>query len=432
MFRMPAYIVIVLLAGFLSVASSVHAGERISFGGYVKSFVTGFDQPEISAGNVTFDPDFLWANNNRVRINMDVTLADWLSFDGSYDLSLRIQDDDLFVSDPSAVFQSFPVYRCADFKTRIWPDNPGKGDNAAIFQNLDRLHFTASAPNFDVIIGRQIIAWGSAHVINPTDIITPFLFTEIDTEDRVGVDAARLRVPLGLMGEVDAGYVAGEDFEWERSAAFVRGRFYALNTDVSLLAMAFHENLLCGADITRNIGGAGAWCEAGYVWADAVGERGPNDHDMDYLRVSAGMDYNFNVGSGLYGFFEYHFNGAGSNESGEYVENILSNTTAFKEGAVYLLGRHYLVPGASYQLTALMTFFVQSFVNLSDGSVLIAPYVEYNIAEDMYLSVGGYATIGDNPSVQASQGITSIPRPVLNSEFGSYPNQYYAFLRYYF
>jgi hypothetical protein len=424
--------VFLLLIGLLAVAIPAQAGERVSIDGYFKSFIVGLVQPEVTLVDGTTIDDNLWANNNRVRGNIGVTLSKWLSFDGSYDLSLRIQDDDLFLTDPFVAFSQIPTYRVADLEGRIWPDDPGKGDHVAFFQNLDRLYLTASSEKFDLIIGRQIIAWGSGHAINPTDIITPFLYTEIDMEDRVGIDAARLRIPVGLLGEIDAGYVAGEDFKWEQSAAFMRGKFYAWRNDIALLVMAFRENILCGFDITRAIGGAGTWCEAAYVWADAANDRDSHDGELDYLRLSVGADYNFTVGSGLYSFLEYHYNGAGSSESRDYALNVVQNSAAYTEGSVYLMGRHYLVPGVSYQLTALTSFFIEALVSLSDGSVILTPYVEYNIAEDAYLSAGGYGAFGDNPTMQGSMGDDGPSGLNLNSEFGSYPNQFYIFLRYYF
>jgi hypothetical protein len=418
--RSPVRLVL-LLAALLAAAAPARGSDRISIGGYVKSFVVGFDQPDIGP----IEGDFLWANNNRARANLGVRLLDWLEFDGSYDLSLRIQDDRLFAGDPILVFPTFPVYRVKDPDALIWPDSPGVGDHVALYQNLDRLYLTASAPWFDVIVGRQVIAWGAAHAINPTDVITPFFYTDIDVEDRIGVDAARVRIPLGSLAELDAGYVAGKDFEWPQSAAFVRGRFYALKTDVSLLTMAFRENLMVGGDVARTIGRAGAWCEAAYVWADAAGRRTAYSENLDYMRLSIGMDYNFNVGPGLYTFLEYHFNEAGAHETRRYVSNIFENAVAYSDGAVYLLGRHYLIPGMSYQLTALTTLSINTLVNLTDGSVLLAPYVEYNLTENTYISVGGYGAFGDGPAI-------GLFGPVLNSEFGAYPQQYYAFLRYYF
>jgi hypothetical protein len=422
----------VLLIVLVFVANPIIAQERFTVDGYVKSFTVGFEQPDIELDHGELDGEFLWANNNRVRLNLGTTLTKWLTLNSSYDLSLRFQDDDLFLTDPVTIFAELPIYRVADPKARIFPDNPGQGDHVALFHNIDRMYFTASAPFFDLIVGRQAIAWGSAHAISPTDILNPFLFTEIDTEDRIGIDAVRLRIPTGSLGELDAGYVGGEDFTWERSAAYLRGKFYALKTDVSLLAMMFRENLLYGLDITRAVWGASIWSEAAYVWADGTGDRTSQSEKMDYLRLSTGVDYNFSVGSGMYTFIEYHYNEAGASESRNYVLNAQKNSTAYIDGSVYLLGRHYLVPGISYQLTALTFLFVESLVSLTDGSVLVTPYIEYNMAENVYLSIGGYGAIGDHPSITSIHGGNATAGMTLSSEFGSYPQQVYAFLRYYF
>jgi len=422
----------VLLVVFSAVPCQ--AVDWLSVDGYLKSFLVGFDPAEYQNKEEAPPQNFTWALNNRVRTNVAVYMADWLDFNASYDLSLRIQDDDLFQDNPLLIFQTFSIYRVDDLNWKIWPDDPGEGDHVAVYQNLDRLFFTVRAPRFDLIVGRQAIAWGSAKAVNPTDIIAPFIYTEIDTEDRIGVDAARLRVPAGSLGEVDVGYVAGEDFKWDESAVFTRGKFYAGKTDFTLIAMAFRENALAGVDVTRAIGGAGAWCEAAYVWANAFDDRAEADKEMDYLRLSAGADYNFS--SGVYTFVEYHFNGAGSDDPSEYASNIVSNPTAYLDGAVYLFGRHYVIPGVSWQVSPLTTLFVQVLANLSDGSFLMAPYFEYNATDNVYISVGAYAGVGANPnaivlpSPLANDEFVVIPD--FNSEFGTYPSQYYAFLRYYF
>jgi hypothetical protein len=410
------------MLALLVAASPAQAGDRVSVDGYFKSFIVLFDERDVQGGA---DGELLWANNNRGRLNLAAQLSEWLEFNGSYELSLRIQDDRLFQVRPGVVVQALSIYRVDDLDLRIWPDDPGAGDHVALFQNLDRVYFTASATHFDLVVGRQAIAWGSAHAINPTDIIAPFLYTEIDTEDRIGVDAARLRIATGSLGELDLGYVAGEDFQWAESAAFLRGRFSTLKTDVALLFMAFRENALVGLDVARSVGDAGAWCEAGYVWAGVLNDTSSVGNGMDYGRVSIGADYNFNIGNGLYAFLEYHYNGAGTGDAHDYLTNVQTNPTAYLDGAVYLLGKQYLIPGVSYQLTPLTLLFGELLVNLSDGSFLVYPYIEYNISENVYLSVGGYAAVGDNPAVLNNQ-------VVLNSEFGTYPSQLFAFLRYYF
>jgi hypothetical protein len=427
--RRAAFIVLFVL----SVPSASGALDRLEVGGYIKAFSVGIDPAQYTNPEAAPRQDFMWANNIRSRANLALRPRDWLVFDVSYDLSLRIQDDDAFKPNPFLSFLLSSIYRVDDLNALIWPDNPGEGDYVALYQNLDRLFVTFHARPFDLFVGRQAIAWGSAKAINPTDIIAPFLYNQIDVEDRIGVDAARLRVPVGALAEVDMGYVAGKDFAWDESAAFARGRFYALETDVVLLVMAFRENALAGLDVTRSIGGAGAWCEAAYAWGRAFDNRSVIGDEDDYLRLSAGADYNFDAG--IYTFLEYHYNGAGVPDPHDYYENIINNSTAYTDGAVYLFGRHYVIPGISWQATGLTTVSGQVLANLNDGSVLLAPYVEYNAAENLYLSAGGYVAIGEEPTAipvplwLAGPGAV-IPR--FNSEFGAYPSQYYAFLRYYF
>jgi hypothetical protein len=403
------------------------AVDWLDVSGYLKSFAVGIHPAEIENASDEFQQDFMCAMNNRARANIAVYFSEWLDFNLSYDLSLRIQDDDLFRATPLLVFQVLSIYRVDDLNLLIWPDEPGEGDYVAFFQNLDRFYLTLRAPRFDLFVGRQVIAWGSAHAINPTDIIAPFLYTEIDAEDRIGVDAARLRVPAGSLGEVDVGYVAGEDFKWTESAVFARGKFYAGKTDFALLGIAFRENAMAGIDVTRAVGGAGVWCEAAYVWAKVLDDRSSVGTDNDYFRLSTGADYNF--GAGVYTFLEYHYNGAGVNDPTRYLWNIASNPTAYQDGAVYFFGRHYIIPGVSWQVTPLTVLFVEVLANVSDGSFLLAPNVEYNAAENIYLSIGAYGAIGKNPEMAT---VGHLEQLQFNSEFGAYSSRYYAFLRYYF
>lgn len=405
----------------LSPASSA-AVDWITLDGYIKSFAVVFDPAEIS--NANEQPDATWANNNRARANMALYPARWLQCDVSYDLSLRLQDAGVFESNPFFIFRAFSIYRVRDLDHELWSGDSGGDTQKLLLQNLDRLLVTARLAWGDLIVGRQAIAWGSGHAVNPTDIIAPFLYTEIDTEDRTGVDAARLRVPAGSLGEVDVGYVAGEDFHWSGSAAYGRCRLYAAGTDISAIGMVFRDNVLAGLDVTRALGGAGTWCEAAYVWGGAARPGGREEGDTDYLRLSAGADYNF--GAGVYVFAEYHFNGAGESKPDYYLENVFDNTTAYLDGAVYLLGRHYVIPGISWQATPLVTVFAEFLGNLNDGSLMLAPYVEYNATDNLYLSAGWYGSTGGSPRIVGGGKLW------LGSEFGAYPTQYYAFLRYYF
>ena len=113
----------------------------------------------------------------------------------------------------------------------------------------------------------------------------------------------------------------------------------------------------------------------------------------DYFRLTTGLDYSL-TGT-TYGFVEYHYNGVGTNHAEDYLA-VLSHP-AYRDGSVYLLGRHYLIPGLTHQITPLLTGNVMALVNLGDPSASIVPSLEYNVATDIYLSAGAYIGVGEEP-----------------------------------
>jgi hypothetical protein len=365
------------------------------------------------------------AVNNRLRLSLFGKINPLLSLTFAYDFSPRIQDRSLFVNQILPVGLNTAAYRAADIDSRLYPDEGDSASSFAVFQNLDRGYLTIKSELADIYVGRQAIAWGSAHVINPTDVIAPYAFNELDIEDRIGVDAIRVRFPTGMMGEIDAGYVFGDDFAFENSAMFLRSRLHHRHTDLSLLACGFRENLLAGFDLTRSIGGAGFWLEGGYVLVDALGGKRRNN-DEDYFRSSLGLDYSLSTGAYL--SVEYHFNQAGASEPDRYLAGF--EEVAYREGSVYLMGMHYLAPGISGQVTPLVTLVGESLINLVDPSIFLMPQVEYNIAENIYLSAGAYLGLGKNPHSVVSQDHGSVMR--LRSEFGAYPDSYFTSFRVYF
>lgn len=400
------------LAICLMVTPSVEVADaEFRVGGYYKNFSTVFNSPV---------PDAAMAGIvvNRLRLNLSHTPTDTLSFALAYDFTPRVQDPLLFSQSLIAVSAASSSYRVADFKSQIYPSAEDPAGSVGIYHNLDRAAVQFSTDFADFSIGRDAIAWGSARIINPTDIIAPYTYDQLDTEDRVGVDAIRVRIPVGVMGEVDTGYIFGNNFDFDKSAVFFRTQLNAAETDFSILLLEFQRDLLIGLDVARGIGGAGFWLETAYVLAEPFDDE-PDAAD-DYLRTSVGLDYSF--GGETYAFIEYHFNGAGAREPENYLTNL--EQPAYTRGGVYLLGQHYLAPGFTRQLTPLVSFSGQMLFNLSDPSTWVAPQVAYNIAEDIHLSVGGFVSIGKRPKNGESSEF--------QSEFGSYPNLFFSSFRVYF
>ena len=224
------------------------ADDKLQISGYYKNFSTGLDSP-------LPDEPIIGAVNNRLRLNCGYIPTDAFSFDLSYDFASRIQDPSLFSELPIAAGADSLRYRVADFDTTIYPDEDDPEGSFGLFQNLDRVSVAYGADFGDITIGRQAIAWGSARVVNPTDVIAPYAYNQLDTEDRLGVDAIRVQIPIGVLGEFDTGYVFGENLAFEKSAFFLRSQLNAIEADFSIILLGFREHLMTGFDIARGIGG---------------------------------------------------------------------------------------------------------------------------------------------------------------------------------
>ena len=403
--------IITLFICLMSLTYGSIALAEFSYGGYCKNFFTTFKTP-------LPDRPLMGAAVNRLRLNLSYVPTDVISFAFAYDIAPRVQDPSLFSESPFAVGIASSNYRVIDFDSLLYPNADSSIGSVGIYHNLDRASLQISTDFADISIGRDAVAWGSARVINPTDVVAPYTHDQLDTEDRVGVDAFRVRIPIGVLGEVDTGYIFGTDFHFDRSAIFLRTQMNAAETDFSMLLMELQRDLLIGLDVTRGILGAGFWLETAYVLTDAFVEKAESADN--YLRTSVGLDYSFN--GKTYTFIEYHYNGAGTDNPDNYLNNI--DQSAYTRGGVYLLGVHYLAPGINHQLTPLVGLGGQLLINLTDPSIWLAPNVAYNIAEDIHLSVGGLISFGSAP--------TNGDSPQFQSEFGSYPNLFFTSISVYY
>ena len=317
-------------------------------------------------------------------------------------------------------------YRAADLGETLYSGSDGSDFH--LFQNLDRAYITYSPDFVDLYIGRQPIAFGSARVINPTDVLTSFTSIELNREERFGVDAVRMKLPVGTLSEIDMGVVSGDNFSARESAAFVRGRFSVRETDISPLVIVFKQNLLLGLDTSGSVGGAGYWFESAFVFADML-----DDHKtgQDYLRISAGIDYSFS--EDLYAYIEYHFNGAGTGNPDKYRDFILGakNNIAYSDGTVYLYGKHYIAPGFSYAISPLLSSTGLAIFNIRDHSILLLPALQYSLSDNASIDTGAFIGTGKGNEIvrNSDTGAVNIST---NSEFSLYADTYFVSVHMYF
>ncbi len=389
--------------------------SEINISGYYKSFflvsknkiIEGYENKKISS--YVFE---------HLRLNFLLKASNNSSFELSYDIIPSIKENSTFFN-LQKIFSYKNPYRAYDLSSYLW-----RGDEENSFsvnQNLDRAVLNITFNSFDLSIGRQAISWGSGKIINPTDIFSPFAFNELDKEERRGIDAIRVRIETGDFSEIDIGYVAGKRFNFNESGLFIRRKFQFLNSDFSIIFSNFKGNSLLGFDISREFMGAGLWFEWAFVKTNTY-KSDTAKNSENYLRLSTGFDYSI---KSVYLFFEYHYNGAGSSEVENYKELFLKE--AYREGSVYLMGKHYINSGVLYQITGVLSSTITLIFNLNDRSFFLFPQIEYSVSENVYIMIGGFLTSGESPSFKSN--LTS---PLLHSEFGTYPDTIFSSFRVYF
>lgn len=414
--RFPRVIVVFLIA-----ALCLFGSDKFAIDGYWKNFFTvvkPIDYDDL------VDADPTGSCSYRLNLKLTYSPTDFITTKLSYDIKPELVDGGM--SSTEAIFGgiSGPSYRTDDLKSPLWPDD-FDGSGFVLKQNLDRLYASVALPFADISLGRMPIAWGNARAINPTDVLVPFTFDAMDTEERPGVDAFRMRFPVGMMSEVDFGVLPGEKWDECTMAAFARGKFYIWQTDIALTGMFYRQDAMAGIDLARAIGGASSWIEAS-ITQPAIAK---DSLEIDpYLRLTTGADYFFENETYIFG--EYHYNGAGAADSKDYIDAL--NKRAYTQGGVYLLGQHYLIIGGSHQIDPLISASGQIMINANDYSGLISPNIEYNIAQNVYVSAGAF--IGTGPAMELSpMGIQILPDGFdVQSEFGNYPDMAFARFRLYF
>lgn len=392
-------------------SQTIHAEDAWSAHGYLKSFAVVQDKLKLNNAPPGFEAgDRLYQSQNAVRLMFEYFHGNSAAFEFHYEVS------PVYYSSPVGqnplADSTFAVaansYRLTDPNSTLG----GKKDKSIIYQNLDRLNVQVNFRSGDLTVGRQAISFGSARIINPTDVFLPFDVKTLNQEYRIGIDAIRFQKPLNDLSELDMGVILGLDGKKENSALFVRALTNISGADVSGTLMRYSQQNLIGAGIQSSLGDFGFWLEVAHVWGDA-----------EYSRLSTGLDYAFT--ESIFGIIEYHFSAAGATSPEGYLS--LANEIAFQKGGVFLLGQNYLISAISWVASALLSVSVQSLINLDDSSAFLSLSGEFSVSENLYLNFGVYLFFGEQ--IEFSQ---TSPGFAIGSEYGGSPKLEFLSLKYYF
>jgi len=294
-------------------------------------------------------------------------------------------------------------YRAIRIKPFLVKPDIKKANYFMLFNNPDRFSIAFSTEKLKITVGRQIVHWGSAVVLSPTDVIIPFTLNTVDTEVRPGVDAARLEYSWGNF-ELDTGALFGKELKKENSAIYIRGIGHIEGKDFFLIYNRFKKNNLFGLDFKINFGRSKVWTEYTHVNSDKEGS-------VDYSRFSIGGTWVISKDWFMLG--AYHFNGIGTNDPEKYFPSRFN--ISFRDANLFLVGRNYFGIYANHKFSARTSIFFGGSHNIGGHSFLLDMRFTWNIVKNHYMDIRALPGLGPK-----------------GSEFDRYFDVYYLAYRFYF
>lgn len=374
---------LVLLIQMTALEPSTFFGQEVTFqfGGYLKNLAIRTES--------FFDKEAMFLDISRFRtkalldINPYVHSEVWLDTELLAGNFLTSQD-----------FKLSKALQRPTFADLDWTITEGNQFN--LRQLLFRAFTTIYSENIQVTLGRQRIAWGTGFAWNPTDLLNPFNPVAIELDEKTGVDAVHVSIPLGALSRFEAAFVPGRGRLKSKAAIRLSSNFSGY--DISIMGGDFQDDIVLGGDFAGYLGGAGFRGEFAYTWKQG---------DENYFRAILNADYNFV--NDIYAIIEIYYNGQGSTNKKNY------DITDLFSGETFNLAQHYLAASVSKNLTPLLRLSVYEIFNLNDKSQLAGPSLTYSLATNLEISFSAYFFMGES-----------------DSEFGALESSYFGYLQYYF
>lgn len=411
----------VMLCGGAALAGSSE------FTGYWKSFVSVTDVRDSYRRLGLTDDDYLADAVERVRLKLQYAPAESVAFGAHYEarahwgdsVTLRRRLEETGAGDALAAPER---RRFMELEGDIVDE-----DFVTVTHGFDRL-WARIEPDRRVQLtaGRQAVSWGTGLIWNPMDLFAAFSPTEIDREEKLGVDVARLVVQAlpGLSVDVVAEPL-DLDEHWtmdaEDSSLAARLGTHVGEYDLHLCGGSVQSDMVLGGDFVGYLADAGFRGEALYTWTEEGDQR-------DYFRGLLGLDYSFAARWDPYVALEYFHNGLGTDDPDDYAARRMETSVrrVFERGIAYNVGREYVGGTLRLQPSALVTVQSMTLANLLDGSLREFATLGWSMSESSDLILGADFGFG-----RPSGEFTGWKDEDSGVEIGV-PDLYYLYLKYYF
>ena len=324
----------------------------------------------------------------RARVSLEGTYGDRISG--------RITYDSEFFTGSALDSVSFQLSKEIPFATWFDWDRTISDHRDGFWRHLlYRAWVRYEGDGLEVTLGRQRIALGRGRIWNPTDLFNPIPALAIESNQRIGQDAALVRVRLTpeLWG---VGIWSPQD-DPDQHRAVGRLELSTIELDAAVMVGRIAKDWVFGADFARNVAGAAVRAEATFTHLKSGGR---------IWQVVGSADYTFGVGNGLYALVEHSYNedlvdaedfgalaGLGS------LAPILGRLEQEGFAAVSRLPSRVLHTTAfmvGYEFTPLLTGSVLWLHDWNGPSEALVPSLAYSPRSDLEISVGVQLFIGSD------------------------------------
>ncbi len=370
-----------ILACLLFLPAASGLGQTFDLAGYAKNLT-------VQSRSVVDDESFI-LNTSRFRLKGSIAANDAVEAELWLDSEL-LSGDFLQTLD----FQLSRAIARPTFVDLEWTVE--EQSHYQLRQSLFRAFAKITAGSAEVTVGRQRIAWGTGFAWNPTDLLNPYNPIAIELQERTGVDAVHVAIPLGNLSRLEAAFAPGRKRLRSSYAARLTTNFHEY--DLSLMAGHFRDDTALGTDFAGYLGDAGFRGEFAYTF---------RDDDSDYLRAVVNLDYSFP--HDFYALVEFYYNGQGQSDKARY------NLLDVLNGETFNLAKLYTAASVSKSISPLLNAGIYSIVNLNDRSSLIGPTLTYSLATNLEISANTYLLFGAD-----------------DSEYGQLETSHFASVQYFF
>jgi hypothetical protein len=281
------------------------------------------------------------------------------------------------------------------------------------FSEIDRLYLDWYLGDIELTAGRQRISWGTCLVWNPTDLFNPFDILDFDYEERPGTDAVQVQYYTGSLSQFNLAFTPGR----ESNDVIYAGRYTTnhWNYDFAIIAGWQRNSLRLAFNWAGQLADGGFRGEIlysdpklKYTSIDLFSLTWQQIHlTRPYLTAALSYDYTFS--NSLYIHTEYLYNGLGTTDKAGSRRFDIIYTGELTPA------RQSIFQEFAYQISPLLRADIFFILNPNDLSWIAAPSLQYSLATNWEIYLLAFPTGGDK-----------------GTEYGGYPAQYFARLKWSF